>query len=259
MSQLGDFNLSTTLYTKFTTVNASGLPTTLGDSPTFGFYQDANVTLFTAGVTVTSDFNSTTGLNHLQLIVTTSATGIAAGSSYQLVIATGSVSGVSMKGYVVGEFSVLQRSPLRPATAGRTLVVDAAGLADANTVKLGPSGSGTAQTARDVGLNVDTTISSRSTYAGGAVASVTAGVTVTTNNDKTGYTTSDFTTQLTESYRANGAAPTPAQALMELLAHHGEASISGTVKTIKKLDHATTAETFTLDSATTPSSVTRAS
>lgn len=35
--------------------------------------------------------------------------------------------------------------------------------------------------------NLDATMSSRSTYAGGAVASVTAGVTVTTNNDKTGY------------------------------------------------------------------------
>lgn len=45
--------------------------------------------------------------------------------------------------------------------------------------------------------DIDATISSRSTYAGGAVASVTgavgsvtAGVTVTTNNDKTGYTAS---------------------------------------------------------------------
>ena len=32
-----------------------------------------------------------------------------------------------------------------------TLVIDAAGLADANTVKIGPTGSGTAQTAKDVG------------------------------------------------------------------------------------------------------------
>lgn len=37
------------------------------------------------------------------------------------------------------------------------------------------------------GARIDAAISSRSTYAGGAVASVTAGVTVTTNNDKTGY------------------------------------------------------------------------
>jgi hypothetical protein len=43
---------------------------------------------------------------------------------------------------------------LRPATAGRTLVVDANGLADANTVKVGPTGAGTAQTARDLGASV---------------------------------------------------------------------------------------------------------
>lgn len=35
--------------------------------------------------------------------------------------------------------------------------------------------------------NINATISSRSTYSGGAVASVTAAVTVGTNNDKTGY------------------------------------------------------------------------
>lgn len=40
--------------------------------------------------------------------------------------------------------------PLAPATAGRTLVVDASGLADANMVKAGPTGSGTAQTAGDI-------------------------------------------------------------------------------------------------------------
>jgi hypothetical protein len=38
--------------------------------------------------------------------------------------------------------------------------------------------------------NINATISSRSTYAGGAVASVTAAVTVGTNNDKTGYSLS---------------------------------------------------------------------
>lgn len=43
---------------------------------------------------------------------------------------------------------------LAPTTAGRTLVVDANGLADANMVKAGPTGSGTAITARDIGLSV---------------------------------------------------------------------------------------------------------
>jgi hypothetical protein len=39
-----------------------------------------------------------------------------------------------------------------------------------------------------VGGNLDAKVSSRSVYAGGAVASVTAPVTVGTNNDKGGYT-----------------------------------------------------------------------
>lgn len=40
--------------------------------------------------------------------------------------------------------------PLIPATPGRSLVVDAAGLADATAVKVGPSGAATAQTAGDL-------------------------------------------------------------------------------------------------------------
>lgn len=50
--------------------------------------------------------------------------------------------------------SVMDLAPLQPGTVGRTLVVDAAGLADANAVKIGPTGSGTAQTARDIGASV---------------------------------------------------------------------------------------------------------
>lgn len=42
----------------------------------------------------------------------------------------------------------------RDTTTGKTLVVDANGLADANMVKMGPTGSGTAQTARDIGASV---------------------------------------------------------------------------------------------------------
>lgn len=67
-----------------------------------------------------------------------------------------------------------------------------------------------------------------------------------------------LTTQMTESYRADGAAPTLAQALCEVLAHSGEAAISGTTKTIKKFDGTTTAETFTLNSSTAPTAITRA-
>src|SRR3990172_12841186 len=41
-----------------------------------------------------------------------------------------------------------------PATSGRSMVVDAAGLVDANAVKVGPTGAGTAQTAADLATAV---------------------------------------------------------------------------------------------------------
>jgi hypothetical protein len=66
-----------------------------------------------------------------------------------------------------------------------------------------------------------------------------------------------LTRQMTEAYRAAGVAPTLAQVAFELIAHMGDSSISGTTKTLKKLD-GTAAKTFTLDSATTPTSITEA-
>lgn len=67
-----------------------------------------------------------------------------------------------------------------------------------------------------------------------------------------------FTRQLTESYAADGAAPTVAQALMLIMQVLTEMSITGTTVTVKKLDGTTTALTLSLDSATTPTSTTRA-
>ena len=69
--------------------------------------------------------------------------------------------------------------------------------------------------------------------------------------------TATLTTAMTESYRAAGVAPTLAQAAFELIAHMGDSSISGTTKTLKKID-GTTAKTFTLNSSTTPTSITEA-
>lgn len=68
--------------------------------------------------------------------------------------------------------------------------------------------------------------------------------------------TAVLTTQMTESYRGTGAAPTLAQSQFELIAHMGESSITSTTKTLKKIDGSTTAKTYTLDSSTTPTSIT---
>jgi hypothetical protein len=66
------------------------------------------------------------------------------------------------------------------------------------------------------------------------------------------------TMTLTESYAADGATMTPAQAFYMIWSLLAERGISGTTLTAKKLDGSTTSMTFTLDSATTPTEQTRA-
>lgn len=67
------------------------------------------------------------------------------------------------------------------------------------------------------------------------------------------------TVALTESYAADGSAATLAQLLYMLFSAVGEFSISGTTITCKQVNGSTTAMTFTMDSATSPTSRTRAS
>lgn len=66
------------------------------------------------------------------------------------------------------------------------------------------------------------------------------------------------TVQMTESYAADGTAPTPAQALFAIQQFLQEKNIAGTTMTIKQINGSSTAMTFTLDSATAPTSITRA-
>lgn len=67
-----------------------------------------------------------------------------------------------------------------------------------------------------------------------------------------------FTTSMTESYNAKGATASLAQVSYTLLAHIGECAIVGTTKTLYKIDGTTVAKTYTLNSATTPTAITRA-
>lgn len=219
MAYLGDIRLGDTIDFKFCTVQTTGAPFTLAGSPVISAYPANSTTQLTAGITLSVDFDSVTGLNNVR-VVATGGNGYLTATNYEMVITTGTVNSVSAVGYVVGTFSIENRSALMPVTAARTLVVDASGLADANTVKLGPTGAGTAQTAKDLGTLL--------------------------------------TTAMTESYNADGAAPTPAQALFLLIAFLMERSISTTTLTAKKLDGSTSAATFTLNDATTPTAITRA-
>jgi hypothetical protein len=67
------------------------------------------------------------------------------------------------------------------------------------------------------------------------------------------------TDTIPDSYAADGAQPTIAQAMLMLLQFLSERSVSGTTVTVRKPDGATSAMTFTLSDATNPASITRAS
>lgn len=65
-------------------------------------------------------------------------------------------------------------------------------------------------------------------------------------------------TPMTESYNAKGSDASIAQIGYTLLSHLGETAIVDTTKTLYKLDGVTVAKTFTLNSATVPTAITRA-
>ncbi len=129
MSYLGDIAVSQILYTKFTTTAPStGAPTTLSGSPVISIYKDDGDTESTSGITLTVDADSRTGMNKLKIDTSSDGTFYATGHDFQIVITTGTVSGVSAVGYVVGEFSISNRvsnvtkwngtAVSSPATAG---------------------------------------------------------------------------------------------------------------------------------------------
>ena len=93
-------------------------------------------------------------------------------------------------------------------------------------------------------------------WSGGALATAAAVAALPTAAE---VATSVFTTAMTEAYRSAGATATLAQFAYEVLAHLGESSIAGTTKTLKRLDGTTTAKTYTLNDATTPTSITELS
>ena len=177
---MSDRLLGDTIYMFFTTrAFATGVPTTLGGSPVISAYENDSLTQIISGITLDVDFDTINGLNQLT-IVTSTPSGFENGKEYSLVITTGSVSGVSVVGEVVGNFSL--------------------GMEAAYTLP---------------------------------------------------------TTAITESYAANGVAPTPHQALMAIHQMLMSFGIIGTAYSVKQLDGATEAFEVTHDSATAPTSASR--
>lgn len=137
MSYRGDIRLGETLDFKFTTRRFStGAPFTLAGTPVISAYVGNGTTEITAGITLTVDFDSRTGLNNVR-VVATSGNGFATATNVELVITTGTVDSVSVVGEVIGSFSIENRSAVMPTTAARTLDVSAGGEAGVDWANVG--------------------------------------------------------------------------------------------------------------------------
>lgn len=127
MNYYGDIALGSTIDLKFTTRRfTTGAPFTLAGTPAVSAYVGNSTTEITAGITLTVDFDSRTGYNHVR-VVATSGNGFATATDVSLCITAGTVDGVSVVGEEVACFSIENRSALRPTVAGRTVDVAVGG------------------------------------------------------------------------------------------------------------------------------------
>lgn len=121
MNWQGNVPLGGTVDFTFTTVDAGGTPSTLGGTPAVAAYPGNSTTQITAGVTLTEDFDSVTGLNHVR-VVASNGNGYAVDTDYSMVITQGEVNGVSVAGYTVGAFSVENRYDQVSSVSGAVTV-----------------------------------------------------------------------------------------------------------------------------------------
>lgn len=256
MSDLGNTFLGATIDDSFTTVQSTGAASTLTSSPVISAYPSNSTTELTAGITLTADFDSRTGYNHVRVVAST-ANGYLPNTRYRLVITTGTVNSISAVPYKVSSFGLsingngLVAGGTATAGSSTTLTMLAAdGHADSELVGATANitgGTGAGQS-RYISANVGST----------KVITVSPAWTTTVDNTSTYeiFGTSPGPV-LTESYAADGAAGTQGQLLYAILGLLSEINTSGTTVTIKKLDGSTTAMVFSVDSAASPTTMTR--
>lgn len=262
-----DYQLEDTLYIPFTTrAFATGIPTVLAGSPAISCYRDANLTQFTTGITLTVDLDSIVGLNMLT-IVATAANNYVAGETYTIIIATGTVATVSVVGEVVAHFTLdmsAAAKDLANATDGLGAIKAETALIVADTNELQtddvPGLIATLDAVVDTVKAETVLILADTAVIGAAGAGLTdlGGMSTTMKAQVNAEADTAWTTQMADSTVADGTIATREQALLFLTRMLTEFGISGTTLTVNKEDGTTAVATFTLDSSTAPTAITRA-
>jgi len=144
---LGDFSAGDVIDFKFTTYRPStGAPFTLAGTPVVSVYKDNSVTESTAGVTLSIDFDSRTGLHNVNITTASDGTFYANGGEFECVITAGTVDSVSLVGSSIGRFTL-------GATAANVYNALLASYTTANTFGARLVRSATASTTNEVIMN----------------------------------------------------------------------------------------------------------
>lgn len=291
---MSDYDLEDTIFLPFTTRQFSdGVPTVLAGTPAIDIYEDATAAPIVTGETLAVSLNGLVGFNMIT-VTATAAQGFNAGGFYTAVIQAGTVDGVNVFGEVVATFSIRASAAavdLANGTDGLTALktgiddIPTVSEFNARTIVSASYFDPAADAVANVTLVATTTTNTdmRGTDSA-ALASVATEARLSELDDASGKmvnqvdiiqidTTTDIpaqitalnnvsiadilASQLTESYAADGVAPTLSQAIFLIQQMLGDFSIAGTTLTVRKIDGAATAATFTLDSATVPTDLTR--
>lgn len=105
---LGDFNQNASINFKFTTRDYAGIPTVLV-SGAVSIYKGNSLVNTTSGVTLTANFNSVAGLNHVNIDTSVNSAFYSTGADYQVILSTGYVNLTPVAGEVLEEFSIRNR------------------------------------------------------------------------------------------------------------------------------------------------------
>lgn len=159
---------------KFTTRDGTGLPTTLLGTPALAVYKSNDTTQSTAGITLSVDFDTITGLNNVKIDLSADAF-YAIGEDYAVVITAGTVDGVSVVGEVVGHFSIENRFNEAVVTSIANDAITAASIAT-------DAGAELANALLDLAAGVETGFTVRQTLRvlGSALGGIVSGAGTTT-------------------------------------------------------------------------------
>lgn len=112
---LGDFKPGDVVRFPFNTADLSQTPVTLTGG-TVKAYKDADASSeATTGITLTTDFDSVTGLHAVAIDTSSDATFYAAGSTFWLVLTAGTVDGTSVVGVVLASFTLQAQASVNGA------------------------------------------------------------------------------------------------------------------------------------------------